>query len=182
MGDFFEINNEVFDMNKHYVRILMVGLIFLFVKNGIAQTSITGKISDKETGEDMISANIVISQNGNFIQGKTTDIDGNYSIRVDAGEYDMEISYPGYGTQRIIEIPVNKNQVTKVDVQISSGVIIDWPIIVNTSCGWVPLIRQDDTTTGMTLSTREDKEFFRKKTTRNINEMIMMTPGVTLDQ
>jgi len=44
---------NIFYNNKHTFRISLVFLIFIFGENAIAQTSITGKISDKDTSEDM---------------------------------------------------------------------------------------------------------------------------------
>ncbi len=169
----------ILNNNKSIFRFLLIFLIFLFGKTGMAQTSITGKISDKKTGEDMIAANIILSQNGVFIQGETTDIDGNYSMQVDSGEYDMEISYTGYATQKITGIVVVEGKATKVDVLITSGEIVDWPILVCSGCCRVPLIQHDKTTTGITLSKKEDEDFFKKLPTRDINEIIIMTPGVT---
>ena len=155
----------------------MVVLIFLFGKNGIGQTSITGKISDKNTGEDMIFANIIISQKGAFIKGATTDIDGNYSIQVDSGKYDMEISYTGYPTQKITGIIVNEGQATKVDVLLSTDLKLQMlNIVVMNIC--IPLIRQDETSTGQEIYEYDIK----RHPSRDLKDMIMMTPGVTFGQ
>ena len=83
-----------------------------------SQTSITGKISDKETDEDMISANIIISKGGVFVADETTDIDGNYSLRIDPGTYDLRVSYIGYVDHLVRGVICNAGQATKVDVQI----------------------------------------------------------------
>ena len=108
-------------MNKFYA--IPWVICFLFFQNITihSQTRITGKISDKETGEDMISANIVVLKNGVFIQGETTDIDGNYSMRVDPGTYDMEISYTGYSIQKIKDVIVNAGRSTKLDLQLETN-------------------------------------------------------------
>ena len=103
------------------VRNFLLTLSLLLVASlTFAQTSLTGKVSDKDTGEEMIAANIVVSKNGVFIRGETTDIDGNYKIRVDPGTYDMEISYTGYATQKITVVIASAGKLTRVDIQISS--------------------------------------------------------------
>ena len=167
---------NTFYNNKHTFRIFLIFLIFLFGKNGISQTSITGKITDLETGEEMIAANIEIYKNGIFIQGETTDIDGNYNLRIDAGIFDMEISYTGYATKKITGISVIGGQETKVDVQIKSGGIIIW---VGGCGGWqIPLIRQDENPNKLTITS----EKIRNLPTRNINEITTITPGLSLTQ
>jgi len=155
------------------VRNFLLTLSLLLVASfTFAQTSITGKVSDKETGEDMISANIVVSKNGVFIQGETTDIDGNYSMRIDPGTYDMEISYTGYATQQITGIVANAGQATKVDVQISSGTIITEIVVTGYK---VPLIKQDETSTGTTVTSEQ----IRNLPTRNINSVAAATAGAS---
>lgn len=168
---------KIFYNNKITFRVILIFLIFIFGKTVFSQTAICGKVTDNDTGEDMIAANIVVTKNGVFIQGATTDIDGNYTIQVDSGKYDMEISYTGYRTQKITGIVAIEGKATKVDVQISSGEITDYPIIVCCGCCRVPLIQHDKTTTGRRVNMSEG--VFRKLPTRNINEMIMMAPGVT---
>ena len=165
-------------MGKYIVRVLVISLIFLFGKNGIAQTSICGKVTDKDTGEEMIAANIVVTKNGNFIQGETTDIDGNYSIRIDAGIYDLEISYTGYATQKITGIPLINGQAKKVDVKLNSGQMIDFPIVMTNGCGRIPLIRHDENPNKLTLTSQK----IRTLPTRNINQIITITPGVSFTQ
>ena len=182
-----------FNNNKYTFRVFLFFLIFLFGKDTIGQTpivdlisksdsisTIRGKISDKDTGEEMIAANIQVFKNGNFVQGETTDIDGNYTIQVDSGGYDMEVTYTGYPTQKITGIIVNEGRVTKVDVLLTVSLgNVYFDVVVCSGCCRIPLIQHDKTTTGAILSRREDKDFFKKLPSRNINEMILMTPGVT---
>ncbi len=133
----------------------------------LGDIGIHGKISDENTGEEMIGANIQISQNGNFISGETTDIDGNYSIKLPYGTYDAEVSYTGYPTQKITGIVVT-NIYTKVDVQISvdAGSVLEEVVVTGYK---VPLIRADDFGTN-TISSFP---------TRNINAIAARTAGAS---
>ena len=126
--------------NKYRFQFLLVFLIFILGKNVIAQTAITGKVSDKETGEEMIAANIIVTKNAIFVTGETTDIDGNYIIQVDSGTYDIEVSYTGYPTQKITGIVAIEGQATKVDIQLSTNLKLQiMNIVVRNIC--VPIIK-----------------------------------------
>lgn len=164
---------NIFYNNKITFRIFIVFLVFIFGENGVAQTGITGKVTDKETGEEMIAANIIVTKDGVFVQGETTDIDGNYSIRVDSGIYDLEVSYTGYPTQKITGIIVNEGETTKVDVRLGFvGFINEGCILLGYN---IPLIQQDETSTGQKI----DKYNIKRQATRNINKIITITPGVS---
>lgn len=159
---------------------MMFWLIFILSHLSVhAQTSITGKVTDKETGEEMIGANIVVKKNGIFVQGESTDIDGNFNFRVEAGVYDIEVSYTGYQTEEVTDIIVEKNQSTKVDVQIGIGrgeIVIGF---IGCCHYWmIPLIRQDETTSQQEIG----REQIRIQPTRNIKEISLSVPGVSFSQ
>ena len=69
--------------------------ITLFTLSSTAQTSLSGKVTDCTTGEELISANIVIKKIGAFVAGTATDFNGNYSVTLDPGTYDVSVSYIG---------------------------------------------------------------------------------------
>ncbi len=76
-------------------------ILFFIGTNLIAQAHISGKLTEEDTGEPLIFANVVAFQNGVQVTGAQTDFDGNYSLIVDPGTYDIEISYVGFPTRRI---------------------------------------------------------------------------------
>ena len=69
-------------------QLLTLGILF-FSSMLMAQiTSLAGKITDGETEEELIGANITMYRGGVLITGASTDFTGNYSINVDPGTYD----------------------------------------------------------------------------------------------
>lgn len=73
---------------------------------------IRGQVVDAKNNEPLPFAN-VIAQGTQF--GTTTDIDGNFELRVDAGLYNLEISFIGYRTKLEPEIqasPASPAQIT----------------------------------------------------------------------
>ncbi len=63
---------------------------YLFAQKG----TVKGVVKDASTGETLIGANILYAPS----KGTTTDINGNYSISIDNGDYNINVSYIGYKT------------------------------------------------------------------------------------
>ena len=85
----------------------MLLLTFLFVSTtAISQISlkkviITGKIIDKETTKPIEFAVITISKSDTkkIITGGTSDANGNFSIELNNGTYNLKYEFPGFKTQ-----------------------------------------------------------------------------------
>jgi len=71
--------------------------IFIFSINLSAQTyTISGVIKDAETGETLIGANVLLKAG----IGTVSDVNGEFSIEVEKGTYNLLISYVGYRSQK----------------------------------------------------------------------------------
>ena len=155
------------------VRYLLLSFTFLFVSTfAFAQTSIFGKITDEETGEDLIGANIVLEQNGVFKAGGATDFNGMYKIDVDPGTYDVKVTNIGYPERLITGVVIKPNQENKVDVQLTAGVILTEVVVTEYE---VPLIEVDNTTQGQTLTADQ----IVKLPTRNVSALASIAAGVS---
>ncbi len=72
-----------------WVQLLSLSLVF-------AQTTIKGKVTDKDTQESVIGANIRVAGG---TAGAVTDVDGNFAFKVEGeGEKTIEVSFVGYET------------------------------------------------------------------------------------
>ncbi len=87
-----------------------------------AQREVTGTVTDAESGEPLIGANILVIGTST---GTITDFDGNYSINVPAGATTLEFSYTGFSSQRV-EIG---NQ-SVINVSLSAGQVLDEVVVV----------------------------------------------------
>ncbi len=77
-------------------RILLLSFFLFSVGNFYSQTTeIKGTIKDEITGETIIGATVIIAEG----KGAVTDINGNYSIKADSGNYTITVSYVGYEAQ-----------------------------------------------------------------------------------
>jgi TonB-linked SusC/RagA family outer membrane protein len=82
----------------------------------LAQRTVTGMITDN-SGLALIGANVTLK---GTTTGVITDIDGNYSIEIPAGEQTLVFSYTGFTTQ---EIAVGDR--STIDVVLAEGVLLN---------------------------------------------------------
>ena len=80
-------------------RFLLLSLLAMSLSNfAFAQRTITGTITDGQSGDPLIGANLLVVGTSS---GTVTDIDGSYSLEVPEGATEIEISYTGYATQKV---------------------------------------------------------------------------------
>lgn len=138
-----------------------------------SQASLSGTVTDEETGEPIILGNVALYKNGNLTGGGETDFDGNYSIgNLDPGTYDVEVSYVGYANNRISGVVVNAGKAVKLDIKLNRGINLIEVVVTEYK---VPLIEQDNTTSGATITAEQ----IRQLPTRNINALAATSAGVS---
>lgn len=77
-----------------------------------AQTgTIRGQVFENATGEALIGATVMVESTST---GATTDLDGNFSIKVAPGTYTLKVSFISFTSQLIDEVTVKENEVTVV--------------------------------------------------------------------
>ena len=54
--------------------------------------TISGRVTDASSGESLIGVNILFKEG----VGVVTDFDGNFSFKLEAGQYNVNVSYVGY--------------------------------------------------------------------------------------
>ena len=83
-------------------------------KSGI----ISGKVTDTETGEALIGANVIIV-NTNW--GAATDINGYFKISfVPPGTYELRASYVGYSSQTIKDVRVKASDSIFIEIKLKT--------------------------------------------------------------
>lgn len=156
------------------VRYLLLTLTCLLVgvTAAMSQTSLRGKVVD-DTGEPVILCNVVLKKNGVFITGANTDFDGFYSITdIDPGTYEAEFSYVGYQTQVITDVRVFAGKANNLDVTMTTGINLDEVVVTGYT---VPLIEQDNTTQGGTVTAEQ----INRLPAKNINAIVGNVAGTS---
>ena len=101
MGNFFKNN-----MKKTLIALILLSTNFIF-----SQSVITGKVIDGEFNELLPFANVLLlTAEGENIDGTSTDFDGAFTFEVLKGTYILEFSFVGYDSKRIIDVIVGQNE------------------------------------------------------------------------
>ncbi len=105
-------------MKSYFILTILVLTTFI----GAAQSSITGKIFEKETNEPLIGASVIIKET---LTGSTTDFDGNFVIEnVQKGTYNLSCTYIGYREMKAtITVDGTTNQEISFPLELDSKVL-----------------------------------------------------------
>ncbi len=154
-------------------RTLLLFLLVFTAFTAFAQTSLQGKVTDVDDNNAPLPfATVQLFKDGAFYQGTNTDLDGNYFFsNIDPGTYDVQVDYTGYPPTRINDIPVNAGRTNVANVEVANQGLTLTEVVVT---GFkVPLIEQDNTTSGQTVTSEQ----IRNLPTRNINQIASITAG-----
>ncbi|MES2567969.1 MAG: carboxypeptidase-like regulatory domain-containing protein [Bacteroidota bacterium] len=110
---------------------LKYSFLFLFLFNSILfiaqdsiKVSLSGTIKDSESGEGLIGAVIMVKPG----IGTVADLDGNFSIKLPKGDYNIEVSMLGYGKfNQKVKLYSNK----KIEVKLENAVLDEVEVVAN---------------------------------------------------
>jgi len=140
---------------KAMSKLLTLFAVLVFSVSVFAGTTgkISGNVTDKETGEPIVGANIIIE--GTYL-GASADLEGYYSIgNIPPGEYRVIFSAVGYQKIIVEKVLVKIDLTTQIDMKLNSAVIQLGQDVVVTSQR--PLVQKDLTSTSVTISSNDIK-------------------------
>ncbi|MBN1638931.1 MAG: TonB-dependent receptor [Ignavibacteriales bacterium] len=130
---------------------------------------IRGQVVDIQTGEPLIGANVVVVGT-NF--GAATDASGTFVLmNLEAGSYDIQVSYIGYQTITMTGIRVNADLTTEITVELPS-IQYEVPTVVVQAVR--PLIIKD-ATSSVQVTTNEE---IQNLPVRGMTNIIALNAGV----
>jgi TonB-linked SusC/RagA family outer membrane protein len=112
--------------------LLIISLLFLNLEI-MAQEGgvIRGQIKDKTTGESLPGVNIVELDNQNrIVNGRPTDINGNYVLEVKDINHNIQVSYLGYVSQTF---KINSRTIINIELEEKTENIKEVSIVAKTS-------------------------------------------------
>lgn len=137
-------------------KLLITNAIILFANVLLLAQSgaLKGKLTDKETGDPIPFANVVVETGGQQVSGATTNFDGEFTVKpLSPGKYDLRVTYVGYQTILITDIRINPDKITYQDVKMKST--MQQLETVKVISYKVPLIQKDQTQQGGTVTSEE---------------------------
>jgi hypothetical protein len=167
---------------KYFFTICLI-LVFMTQSNvGSAQShhgTISGKITDADTGEPIIFGPVALFKNNNRAALVQTDIDGNYSIgNLDPGDFIVEASYIGYQTQLVEGVRIFAGKVASLNIKLKTHSVMEGGIEIIPY--QVPVIEQDNTVQGRTYADCLSKGFLPPKDIniiQGIGQLNITVPG-----
>ncbi len=78
--------------------------------------AVKGQVTDKNTGEEIIGANIMVEGQG---IGAATDIFGNFQFTIAPGTYTVVCSFVGYQQFKVTELTIAADEVVTLNMQLS---------------------------------------------------------------
>ncbi len=128
---------------------------------------LTGRVLGSN-GDPLSAATVVVFDGELFVKGVNTDDDGRYSINpLVPGNYRVEVRYLA-NIKTFEDVPVNAGQTRILDVLMGDDVTIEEVVIVGN-----PVFEKDPAV--VTTLTGED---FKNLSTRDVNSVAALTPGV----
>lgn len=110
------------------LRFLIFGVPLIFIGLFGEQGSVRGFVFDMESESVLVGVNVMID---NTSLGAATDITGQYSIvDIPPGTYNITFEMIGYGKLKKLNVPVNPNTSTKLDVKLKKKAILGEEVVV----------------------------------------------------
>lgn len=159
--------------SKLFVPCLLICLsLFIFSSvQGGTTGKISGKVTDKDTGEPLLGANILIEGTN---LGAATDVGGEYFIlKIPPGVYTVKAFHMGYTTQAVVEVRVQVDLTTHLNFKLTSSVLEGEEVIVVAE----RVIQKD--LTSSEISIQSDK--INTLPVRDVSSLLTMQAGVTRD-
>lgn len=103
-------------------RVMLLSAILLWSNFLLAQRTLTGKVTDAQTSEPLIGANIVVV--GTSL-GTATDLEGNYTLEIPAGATQLVVSYTGYDEAR-----VSIGTGNQLDISLTPGAALEEVVVI----------------------------------------------------
>lgn len=109
-----------YKINSMFKRLFLFQLsVLAFMFSNAQQGVLKGKVIDKVFGDELTGVTVVIKET---MQGTVTDLNGEYSLDINAGTYTVEYSYIGMAKQTFNDVKIGAGEVKVINVALSENV------------------------------------------------------------
>lgn len=137
---------------RKFLLLSILTLSFALELSAATTGKISGTIVDSKTKEPLIGVNIILL--GTTL-GASSDVDGFFTIlNVPPGTYNVRASYIGYTGRTIINVRVNIDQTTNLDLELDESSISTSEIVV---VAQQPIVQKDVSSSRVNLNVEEIK-------------------------
>ncbi len=154
-----------------FPRLYKILLMILFASSFAFSQSgrISGKVTDQQTGEPLIGANIIVM--GTSL-GAASDVNGEYLItNLSAGQYSVKASYIGYTDVTVNNVLVTSGLTTRLNFELQTAGITTGEVVIVSQR---PLIEKTSTN----ALRRFGPEDMENLGLRSLNAIVQIQPGV----
>jgi len=152
------------------MRIILFFSLLLVCLSAVAQQGVLkGKVTDAQSNETLIGVNII----ANTGSGVVTDMNGEYTLKLDPGRYEIRYRYVGYDD-------------IKIDIVVSSDDVLERNIALQESISQLEMIvvsagRYEQNIEELTMSMEVIKPYLiENRNNTNIAQVLDQVPGVIL--
>ncbi len=93
-------------------RLIVIFLLLISIFSQAQQGKVRGTVFDDKTGETLVGVTVLVA---GTITGTATDLDGQFTLDLDPGSYELQISYISYQTLNVKDIQVKTGEVTLLE-------------------------------------------------------------------
>ncbi len=163
--------------------ILIFSIILSF--NTWADGTIRGTVSDNNTGELLIGVVISLEKsegNAPTNYGTTTDIEGNYELKVPAGAYNVVFTYISYKTRKITNVKVEEGKTITLNTVMEASDAITTQVVVieaevDKETNTAILLQQKNMSN---ISDNISQDIIRRTPDRDGADVLKRLPGISI--
>ncbi len=165
------------------MRQFLLLLSFIFITSAaIAQTKITGKVTDSETGAPLAGVSVI---DKNTDRGTATDIEGRYTLTITApGKTSLVFSYNGV-TQQVDEVITTANQITYQNLALVQRTKTEDAVVIRSTstarketAASLIAFQKNTNTVAQVISA----ETIRRSPDKNTGEVLRRVPGASVQE
>src|SRR5688572_22912167 len=119
---------------KKYISLFLLLIVVAYssnVRSAVGELAkVTGVVIDAKTGERL--PGVIVAVEGTK-KGAKTNVNGQFTLRIEPGSYDLKVSFIGYQTKIISNNELKAGETRSVEISLEQQAITGQEVVVTTS-------------------------------------------------